>query len=405
MAVDKIVGFDASNGRQEMLELGPDLKVVGNEAHALSAFPCQGRLTLATGQPDYCAERSLLPSSTNTTADTVDFAVAHGWVTGTIVRITFTVGGLTADTNYYIRAIDSDTIAFYTTRANAFSDTSRVNLTASITQQIEAIGVANTTLYFSPYNGNRITLYDGTNWKLYSFSEVSLSLSLTSGTNYDVYIFDSSGTLTLETTAWSSDTARATDLTTQDGVAVKTGATTRRYLGTIRASATNEVEDSAEKRFLWNEYNRLRRLVFKYEETDSWSYGTDTWRPFNGDSANKVAIVQGRRAEVIDLKVFGIFTQDVTLGSMSYGIGVNSTSLNSSHMNAYMGFDDEQAAPIGLSSAYLTECPRLGFTEYTALETNWISLSCTNYGKFDDVTGGFVSNLLRRTGIQGTWRC
>ena len=90
------------------------------------------------------------------------------------------------------------------------------------------------TLYFTPYNGNEISLYDGTNWIRHEFTERSLALgALTASRPHDIFIYDNAGTLTLSATAWTNATTRATALTTQDGVYVKTGATGYRYLGTI----------------------------------------------------------------------------------------------------------------------------------------------------------------------------
>lgn len=150
------------------------------------------------------------------------------------------------------------------------------------------------TIYFTPYRGNRITIYDGTRWKLYSFTERSLALTATSGKNYDVFIYDNAGTLTLElSAAWTNDSTRADALTTQDGVYVKSGSTTRRWLGTIRASGTNVTEDSETKRFVWNAYNQERQSFLRAETTDSWTYGTNTWRQANASASNQVEIVCG----------------------------------------------------------------------------------------------------------------
>jgi len=125
-------------------------------------------------------------------------------------------------------------------------------------------------LYFTPYRGNKVALYDGSRWKLYAFSEVSLSLtSLTSGKNYDVFLYDNSGTLTLElSAAWTNNTTRADALSTQDGVTVKSGAATRRWLGTIRTTGATTTEDSATKRFVANAYNWQPRPVRKRIGTD-----------------------------------------------------------------------------------------------------------------------------------------
>ncbi len=53
---------------------------------------------------------------------------------------------------------------------------------------------------------------------------------------------DSSGTPTLEALVWTNDTTRATALVRQDGVWSKTGALTRRYLGTVRVDGESEMD-------------------------------------------------------------------------------------------------------------------------------------------------------------------
>src|SRR5207248_2492338 len=67
---------------------------------------CQGRLTLVSNTPIY-RPIPQTPSSTDTTAETTTFAVAHGWATGTRVTVRTTVGGLTTGTTYYINAQSS----------------------------------------------------------------------------------------------------------------------------------------------------------------------------------------------------------------------------------------------------------------------------------------------------------
>jgi hypothetical protein len=66
------------------------------------------------------------------------------------------------------------------------------------------------TLYFTPYNGNSLSVYDGTRWKLYAFSEISLALSLVSGAVYSLFVYDNAGTLTLDATAWQNATFTVT---------------------------------------------------------------------------------------------------------------------------------------------------------------------------------------------------
>lgn len=123
---------------------------------------------------------------------------------------------------------------------------------------------AKSTLYFTPYNGNQISLYNGTSWSKTPFSELNLSLSgYVPNSNFDIFACYNSGTLILDSTIWNNDTTRATAVIMQDGVYVKSGDASRRYLGTIRTTATSgQCEDSNDRRFVWNYYNqKTRRLL------------------------------------------------------------------------------------------------------------------------------------------------
>src|SRR3990167_10006980 len=127
----------------------------------------------------------------------------------------------------------------------------RLTLTSGIpitTADVTAAG----TLYFTPHGGDKIGLFDGTRWKIYSFTEISLALTLTSGNNYDVWLYDNAGTLTLETLIWTNDTTRATALVTQNGVLSKTGVLTRRYVGSFYCTATDQTEHSYARRMVDN---------------------------------------------------------------------------------------------------------------------------------------------------------
>lgn len=192
---------------------------------------------------------------------------------------------------------------------------------------------AQSTIYFTPYLGSRLALYDGTRWALYAFTEFSLALSgLTSGWNYDVFAHDNSGTLTLSLEIWTNNTTRATALTTQNGVLVKSGATTHRYLGSLRTTGTTTTEDSGGgsssqvggKRFLWNYYHRVRRSLYVYDSTDSWTYTTNSWRQANNAAGNQVEFVCGVAEDCLEATVIA----NVQPSNGAYGaagIGLDST--------------------------------------------------------------------------------
>jgi uncharacterized membrane protein YgdD (TMEM256/DUF423 family) len=308
----------------------------------------QGRLTLAPLNPVYMPQPAT-PVSTDTTGETCTFTLPHGWTTGTIVTVSATVGGLTAGTRYYLNCPSSTTCSFHTTVALAVALGTKVNLTASITAQIIPSGISTSTIYFSPFNGNRIALFDGTRWKMYAFTERSLALgTLVASTNYDVFLYDSAGTLTLELVAWTSALVRATALILQDGIALKTGALTRRYLGTIRTDSTTTTIDDAGgittqvggKRFVWNAYNQIERYMLERDLTSTWTYAITTWRQANAATGNKMEFVCGLpvavRADLTVLLgtdpsitgVIGINLDSITAvptltDSQSFGTGVN----------------------------------------------------------------------------------
>lgn len=186
---------------------------------------------------------------------------------------------------------------------------------------------AKETLYFTPYKGNCIALYDGTNWVRRTFSEVSVDVPDATGV-YDVFAYDNSGTVTLEVLAWTNTTTRATALTTQDGVLVKTGALTRRYLGTFycTTAGNGQIEDSVANRYLWNYYNRVPRIMRAVDATFQWNYTTATIRQANGAAANQLNFVIGWSEDAVESTVFAS-VQNTSAGiNTQVGIGLDSTS-------------------------------------------------------------------------------
>ena len=71
------------------------------------------------------------------------------------------------------------------------------------------------TIYLTPYLGSTIALYDGSNWDLYTLTEISLALSgLTAGKNYDVFVYNNSGISLELSAAWTMTPHAPTRTTT-----------------------------------------------------------------------------------------------------------------------------------------------------------------------------------------------
>lgn len=255
-----------------------------------------------------------------------------------------------------------------------------------------------TNVYFTPFNGNRLGVYDGTRWKIYAFSELTLALgTLTSGLNYDVFVYDNAGTLTLEATAWTNDTTRATALTTQDGIYVKNGATTRRYLGTFRTTSTTTTEDSLTKRFLWNLYNQTFRQLLVTEATTSWTYTTATWRSANNSTTNRVEVVCGLATPIEIIVQASALNNDTGgfLKGVSVGVGVDSTSTNSASVYGNQ-FANNGAQDGGHVIARYHAMASLGYHYYQQLEWSRAVGTTTWYGVVASTSQDQKSGMIGR---------
>lgn len=244
-----------------------------------------------------------------------------------------------------------------------------------------------TTLYFVPYNGNRIALYVASTWTTYSFTSTSVALgALTTGKNYDVFAYYSSG-VKIEVLVWTSDVLRETALTTQDGIYVKNGALDRKYLGTIRInSAGATCEDSAARRFVWNHYNRMSAQLRRVSDTDSWTYSTATWRQANAAAANLFEFVTGLQEESVE--VWGVST--IRCGGngrwANIGIGVNSTTAPTGERSG-AGNLNNIGGTLHTTASFV---PQLGYNYIAWLE--YATASCTFYGT-STTPGSVVSGI------------
>lgn len=203
----------------------------------------------------------------------------------------------------------------------------RITLTTALPVTTADV-LAATTVRFTPYKGNRCAFFDGSTWIPATFSELSLALGADAAdTNYDLFYFDNAGVRTLERLAWTNATTRATALVLQDGVWVKTGVTTRKYLGTYRTTGVvGQTEDSYAKRFVWNFYNRVPRGMRVLEPTNTWTYTTNTTRQANGSTVNQLAFVVGIAEVWVKARIKAFASNATVTQVLQIGVGVDSTT-------------------------------------------------------------------------------
>lgn len=266
----------------------------------------------------------------------------------------------------------------------------RLTLTTALPVTTADVTAA-TTLIYTPHLHNVVSLYSGTAWADFTFPELSIAVPATTSQMYDVFVFDNAGTRTLELLAWTNDTTRATALIRQDGHWVKTGALTRLYLGSFRTTAVSgQTEDSATKRYLWNYYNRVPRLLQRTESTASWTYTTATVRQANGAVANQVEIVVGIADTLLDL-LLNADSNNATAGTVhSVGIGEDSTTTYAAGAFTTSGGGTNDVVPY---APRLVKYPAIGRHFYSWNEWSAATGSTTWYGAFAGA-GATITNGL-----------
>ena len=228
---------------------------------------------------------------------------------------------------------------------------------------------AKTRLYLTPFNGNRISLFDGTDWLEYALTEIYIDIgTLASATPHDVFVYDNAGTLTLELLIWTDATNRATALSTQDGVPCKGGGgtgPTRKFVGTIYPPTTTTMEDSEVKRLVGNFWNLVPRKVYKAETENSWSLASVATRQVFNQTANKISVMfpfSGRNLIVLS----ACLSADLQTGEgCAVGIGLGDTT------NVGRGCLSYQALSTvvdGHSNCEYEATPAAGFREFWWLE-------------------------------------
>lgn len=189
-----------------------------------------------------------------------------------------------------------------------------------------------TTVYYTPYVGQRVPLYDG-----YSLSMADIGGELsqattdatkspaacTTNSNYDLFVWSDSGTYRCTRgPAWTSDTARGTGAGTTElqringiltnKVAITNGPVANRgtYVGTIRTNGSSQVDwilggtaagGTPASLHLWNMYNGVdvTAEIFNSVASYTWAPGAATFRGAGGTNNMRASFVTGLQADAV----------------------------------------------------------------------------------------------------------
>lgn len=279
----------------------------------------------------------------------------------------------------------------------------RLTLTSGtpvLTADVAAAG----TVYYTPYLGLHIPIYNGTAIIMTSTGgELSNVLAdsstgkagpaaTTANNNYDLFVWDDSGTIRLTRgPEWSGDASRSagTALVRTSGfylnsVDITNGPAASRgtYVGTVRTTGGATTIDyklgsaasggGAAYVSVWNMFNRVRVGCIVNDTDNSWTYSTVAWRPMNNSTDNRISALQGLREDTVlgHLIMWAGATFDAT-GCAAIGIG--STTARATNSNAatvtYTGGTITQQIPafatgswLGWSYLQALESPNKAFT-------------------------------------------
>jgi hypothetical protein len=277
---------------------------------------------------------------------------------------------------------------------------------------------AATSVYYTPFVGNLVPIYNGSRHVPTEFTELTLDLvaSHTASSIYDVFVFSNGGVLTsitgpASTTATAGAGARGsgagtTQLTRVNGYLVNAvsmtgrngsttysgiGANLATYVGSIFMDGSNgqvtchRTYGQNRKWGVWNAYNRQPIMLKAGDYTASWAYNTATIRASNNSTSNGPTLFCGLAEELLDIE----FVQSMlhgdsnrTSGVTDCGIGWNSTTAMSGRIGRVRSTIEDQETG-GDGKAWFVQVPSLGINTVTALEnTSDISASTspTYYG-------------------------
>jgi hypothetical protein len=287
----------------------------------------------------------------------------------------------------------------------------------SLTPIIASDVTAATAVYYTPFTGNLVPLYDGTRFVNYEFDELTLTLASQHAINtiYDVFAWLESGVVTIGTgPAWATITAGSgargtgagtTQLTRTKGLLLNTVAMTTRnssatysvaalratYLGSIFIDGTagqitcHVSYGQSRKWGVWNAHNRQALCLKGGDSTATWTYASATVQASNATANNKLTTLCGLAEERIDVEFVqraGTVTNTST-GTSVIGIGLNDTTA----VSGKRGLLTNSTGALGGSTrveadlvAQYSHAPQLGINAMQCLEASLNATTSDFYG-------------------------
>lgn len=259
-----------------------------------------------------------------------------------------------------------------------------------------------TTVYYTPFVGFLVPIYNGNRFVPTEFQELSLTLVAQHEASeiYDVFGFFDASTLRIGTgPKWTTSAAGAgdrgtgastTEIERLNGlfvnsvdITLRNGTTTysvdankATYLGsifidTVAGQITCHVSSGQSRKFgVWNAYNRQEIVLLVVDPTASWTYSTGAFRPSNNDPTNSATVLSGLPEERFNIKFEQTMTATASTDDGRIGIGHDSTTVLSGkygRANLAISAATPTSYSSDMGSTYIA-VPQIGISVMTALE-------------------------------------
>ena len=271
----------------------------------------------------------------------------------------------------------------------------RLTLTSATPVLTTTVSAA-TSVYYTPYVGNLVPIYDGTNIIPTSISELTITLgsNWVTNSNWDVFIASDSGTLRACTgPAWTSDTGRGsgagtTELARTNGLLMNAVTVTCRYnntttfsvaanrgtyVGSFRTGSAGQTNmifggsasgGTAGLFGVWNMYNRVDSSARVVDSGVAYTYTSSTVRQARASAGNQVSILYGLAEDSTQLQNAGRVGLVAASSAALFGVGVDSTSTFASQGAGAAGASGNG---VGGTAGYIA-VPLLGYHVFSANE-------------------------------------
>lgn len=281
--------------------------------------------------------------------------VIYGTGVGTVARL-----AKGSDTQVLTLASGLPSWATPSSGGSVGSGTGRLTLTSATPVLITTVNAA-ATVYYTPYVGQYVPIYNGTTMTMADMGgELSNILAnsatgkagpaaTTTNSNYDLFVWNDSGTYRLTRgPAWTSDTVRGvgagtTELARVKGIVLNNvaitngpGAQLGTYVGTVRTNGTSTVDHqygalsaggTAGFFGVWNQYNRKRICSSSQDNTNSWGLGsTIAFQAANSSTTMRTSFITGLAEDGISAHYNNFAQVSGTNNGGHISLGYDSTS-------------------------------------------------------------------------------